>query len=243
MRKFLAGVVIVMASLFVMSVSIVSAQDACEGNFDCDQDVDGTDAAVFKSDFGRSAFKNPCPPCTSDCDPPAPLPKTGQNTVYGSRDDGYWQQGLGVEWPNPRFTDNLDGTITDNLTGLIWLKDAHCFLGSSWEGALSNANGLASGACGLTDGSSAGDWRLPNINELASLVHKGYYNVAIPDTLGSGQWSEGDPFVNVVAINYWSSTTYAENTDEAWSVNFYKGDVLEFTKSFLCLVWPVRREQ
>ena len=33
----------------------------CEGNFDFDQDVDGTDAARFKSDFGRSAFSNPCP--------------------------------------------------------------------------------------------------------------------------------------------------------------------------------------
>jgi hypothetical protein len=35
----------------------------CEGNFDADQDVDGTDAATFKSDFGRSPFKNPCPRC------------------------------------------------------------------------------------------------------------------------------------------------------------------------------------
>ena len=35
----------------------------CEGNFDCDQDVDGTDAAIFKEDFGRSKFGNPCPVC------------------------------------------------------------------------------------------------------------------------------------------------------------------------------------
>ena len=32
----------------------------CEGNFDCDQDCDGTDASLFKSDFGRSNFENPC---------------------------------------------------------------------------------------------------------------------------------------------------------------------------------------
>ena len=38
----------------------------CEGNFDYDSDVDGTDASVFKSDFGRSGFKNPCPPWTTD---------------------------------------------------------------------------------------------------------------------------------------------------------------------------------
>ena len=33
----------------------------------------------------------------------------------------------GVAWPNPRFTDNGNGTVTDNLTGLIWLKNANCF--------------------------------------------------------------------------------------------------------------------
>ena len=35
----------------------------CEGDFDCDGDCDGTDAALFKEDFGRSSFKNPCPAC------------------------------------------------------------------------------------------------------------------------------------------------------------------------------------
>jgi hypothetical protein len=32
----------------------------CEANFDCDEDCDGTDAATFKVDFGRSTFLNPC---------------------------------------------------------------------------------------------------------------------------------------------------------------------------------------
>ena len=49
----------------------------CEGNFDCDQDCDGTDAATFKADFGRSLFNNPCNndfqckgdfDCDQDCD-------------------------------------------------------------------------------------------------------------------------------------------------------------------------------
>ena len=50
-----------------------------------------------------------------------------------------------MAWPNPRFTDNSDGTVTDNLTGLIWLKDANCFGDRTWISALSDANGLASG--------------------------------------------------------------------------------------------------
>ena len=45
----------------------------CEGDFDCDEDCDGTDAAQFKTDFGRSEFKNPCgsvDPCDGnfECD-------------------------------------------------------------------------------------------------------------------------------------------------------------------------------
>ena len=67
----------------------------------------------------------------------------------------------GVAWPNPRFKDNGNGTVTDNLTRLIWLKNANAFGLRTWEQALSDANALASGSAGLTDGSKAGDWRLP----------------------------------------------------------------------------------
>ena len=56
---------------------------------------------------------------------PAPVHKTGQTTSYATGDDGDLEKG--VAWPNPRFTDNSDGTVTDNLTGLIWLKNANCF--------------------------------------------------------------------------------------------------------------------
>src|SRR5215831_10404550 len=63
-----------------------------------------------------------------DCTPVsatrAPVPRTGQTTSYAAGDDGALQKG--VAWPTPRFTDNNNGTITDNLTGLIWLKNANC---------------------------------------------------------------------------------------------------------------------
>jgi hypothetical protein len=36
----------------------------CNGDFNCDGDCDGSDAALFKLDFGRSIFSNPCPACT-----------------------------------------------------------------------------------------------------------------------------------------------------------------------------------
>ena len=81
----------------------------------------------------------------------------------GTGQDGDWQKG--VAWPNPRFTDNGNGTVTDNLTGLTWLKNANCYGTRVWATALTDANTLNSGECGLTDGSVEGDWRLPNVRE------------------------------------------------------------------------------
>ena len=54
----------------------------------------------------------------------ATVEKTGQTTEYATGDDGDLEQG--VDWPNPRLTDNQDGTVTDNLTGLVWLTKANC---------------------------------------------------------------------------------------------------------------------
>jgi hypothetical protein len=103
------------------------------------------------------------------------LPATGQMSSYGTNDDGALQKG--VVWPSPRFTDNINGTVTDNLTGLIWLKNANCF-GVQWTDALKDSGSLANGQCGLTDGSTAGQWRLPNVRELESLANVSQSNAA-----------------------------------------------------------------
>ena len=62
------------------------------------------------------------------------LPQTGQTTSYGPGDDGAIQAGLA--WPSPRFKDNADGTLTDNLTGLMWMKDANCVADSGYTRVL-----------------------------------------------------------------------------------------------------------
>lgn len=173
---------------------------------------------------------------------PAPVAKTGQTTSYATGDDGDLQKG--VAWPIPRFTDNLDGTVTDNLTNLIWLKDANCFEPRLWNDALSDCNELAAGICGLTDGSVAGDWRLPNRNELNSLINIRFDNPALPDTAGTGQWSEGDPFNHVNNSVYWSSTTTASSSSAAWSVFMGNGDAGRDSKTVEhYYVWPVRGGQ
>ena len=169
----------------------------------------------------------------------APVEKTGQTTSYATGDDGDLQKG--VAWPDPRFTENEDGTVTDNLTGLIWLQDANCFGPKSWANAISEANGLADGACGLTDGSSAGDWHLPNVRELLSITHWGFINPAVPNTAGTGKWSEGDPFNDVKPPEkYWSSTTSAAHYTGKWSMRMHDGFIISEHKDSLRYVWPVR---
>jgi len=68
-----------------------------------------------------------------------------------------------------RFIDNGDGTVTDNLTGLIWLKKASCLGALDWSEAKSTVAGLESGECELSDGSVPGDWRMPTFNELSGI--------------------------------------------------------------------------
>jgi len=171
----------------------------------------------------------------------APVENTGQTASYATGDDGDLEKG--VAWPSPRFTDNADGTVTDNLTGLIWLKNANCFGTRAWSQALTDCNNLADGSCGLTDGSVAGDWRLPNVKELQSLIHYGVYGPALPDTAGTGKWTEGDLFSGVQSSRYWSATTYASHTDHAWTVDLTRGHVSNGHKVSSYYVWPVRGGQ
>ena len=174
------------------------------------------------------------------------LPRTGQNVSYAPGDDGEFQ--MGIAWPNPRFTDNGNGTVTDNLTGLVWLKDANCsslFAPLSWTNALAACNGLSAGYCGLTDGSSAGDWRLPNRNELNSLVDIRYTGPALCNTSGAGQWASGNPFINVQSSNfYWTSTVLSLSSPAgAWKVGMGVGDLYVSMTSEALWVWPVRGGQ
>ena len=165
------------------------------------------------------------------CPPPieAGIPRTGQTTSYAVGDDGDLR--MGRPWPSPRFIDNSDGTVTDDLTGLIWLKNANCFGGKVWLDALASSNSLANGQCGLSDGSVPGDWRLPNVRELHSLVDFSNHNPALPS---------GHPFTGLPSVYYWSSTTGALGTHYAWHVDMDHGHVLGNPKDNDYYVWPVR---
>jgi hypothetical protein len=189
------------------------------------------------------------------------LPRTGQTFCYDPANNnavtacaGTGQDGdklKGASWPIPRFTDNIvggvsNGTVTDNLTGLIWLKDANCLETSggiakasgklTWADALTWSNNLSSGSCGLTDGSTAGQWRLPNINELESLVDISRYSPALPSDQPFGTSS-------VLTSFFWSGSTYAGNTASAWLVFMGMGQGFFMPKTNSYYVWSVRAGQ
>lgn len=156
----------------------------------------------------------------------------------------------GLVWSEPlevrlaveeaRFTDLGDGTVRDNTTGLIWLKEADCLGYASWEQALLIAAALGEGQCGLTDGTAAGDWRLPTIGEWEALVDTNYSLPALSNTAGSDQWSEGDAFIGVLFQsfnNYWSAT---EEGTLAWYADLKDGGTASGSKSSNRDIWAVR---
>lgn len=117
--------------------------------------------------------------------------------------------------PDSIYTDNGDGTVTDNNTGLMWQK---CTLGLSgtacdvgrittfaWDGALAAANAN-------TD-STYSDWRLPNKNELESLVDYGCKFQPINSTIFPASATSG----------YWSSTPYTGNGELIWISSYSTG--------------------
>lgn len=177
------------------------------------------------------------------------LPVTGQRYSFYPGDDG--DVNTGVSWPTPRLVDNKDETITDRLTGLMWTRDANLMLtrdpgfdttqftdGSvPWITALEYINKLnAENYLGYND------WRMPNRNEMASLVDFSQHHQALP---------ERSPFKNLTGYNfegyYWTSTTRADETDQAWIIVFRNGlmsggNALGYAKTRDWLVWPVRTD-
>lgn len=151
-----------------------------------------------------------------------------------------------------------DVTVQDCRTGLIWLQNANCTDTSNrianpggyltWYDALTWVAGIGNGLCGLTDGSSAGDWRLPTKTEWMAMVayanYMGYTSPALTNAAGTTKWLlNGYAFNNVQSNGYWSSTTYASNTTFAWGVSMQYGYVYSSDKANSFYVWPVRGGQ
>ena len=124
---------------------------------------------------------------------------------------------------NAELVVNGDGTVTDTETGLMWQQDEAGYM--NWEESLAYCENLKL--------AGYDDWRLPNINELRSLVDYSTYNPTI-DTYA---------FPNATSSYYWSSTTYFYSNGNAWPVYFLDGYVHHSSKSDSYYVRAVRGGQ
>jgi hypothetical protein len=122
--------------------------------------------------------------------------------------------------------------VTDNKSGLVWLKNANCFVGfKDWSTAMDLAKRLKNGQCDLRDRSVAGQWRLPSKEEWETLIDKSARDPALP---------AGYPFTGIQSSDYWSSTSDASGTSYAWVVNLGYDSVYLYPKTHDNYVWPVR---
>jgi hypothetical protein len=152
-----------------------------------------------------------------------------------------------------RFADCGNGTVTDQVTGLIWLKDADCHGWADYPTANNHAASLGDGtppACNLTDGSSPGDWRLPTVEEWQVIIDQAISNGCMepgpffPDVVGTGCCGTGTcAFYGVQQNIYWSASTYAPIPNFALAVNLAYGSIIAMSKTIVRGVWPVRDGQ
>jgi hypothetical protein len=154
-----------------------------------------------------------------------------------------------LEDSSVRFRDMGDGTIRDNRTGLIWLKNAVCMGRCNWMEAHSRAAELADGRCGLTDGSQMYEWRLPTLSEWYEFftpygVSGSYKDPALVNRVGNDQWQPGDAFHGVQSDNYWSASRAwwdgNINHDGFGAAHLGNGTLGNYPNEYQLLVWAVR---
>lgn len=162
-----------------------------------------------------------------DCDGVWKLPDTGQTLCYDDNtgalmtcpapggvlaQDGSYAPAA----TQPSYTLNGDGTVTDNVTGLMWVSDAGT-TSYTWAAALAHCSGAASGNLNYGTGYAGyTDWRTPNVLEGESIIRY------VP---GAAPFINTTAFPNTQAASkyYWTSTTVAGTPANAWVIEFKYG--------------------
>lgn len=128
----------------------------------------------------------------------------------GTGEDGEFQKGAARS-----YTDNGNGTVTDNSTGLVWQQQDDGS-GRNWSDSLDLCNTNAAGLPGT-------GWRLPNAYELYTLLDFG---------VTSAPLINATYFPVTQSADYWSSTVSPVNSANALAVRFYTGAITNGSKGF-----------
>jgi hypothetical protein len=143
------------------------------------------------------------------------------------------------------YTDNGDGTITNNTTGLMWEKlssdgSIHDYRTTyTWYTAFTAKIATLNSGGGFAGHT---DWRLPNVNELQSIANYGAFHPAV-DAVFSTSCPANCTVTTCSCTQswyYWSSTTYQNSPTYAWLLSFADGVVVEYFKSISFYVRAVR---
>ncbi len=231
---------------------------------DCDAGVDKVQFYLALCNTDRGQLQADLATCANDlavCEADAvAFPASGQTTAFTSEkndgitgpvavpDDGVMQAGVSLS-----YTDNGDGTITDNSTGLMWEKksddgdrlhdkdNAYYWSGNGtqetiWDW-LEDVN--AEGGTGFA---GYHDWRVPNVRELQSIVNYQSTPLPVSTALNSNCVAGATVLTGSCTLltYYWSSTTWARSTSQVWGVDFNHGEVVPSDKASGSRVRAVR---
>lgn len=230
-----------LAAILLNASAVLAADPVC-GDVNKSGTVTSGDALlVLRGAVGQ--------PVQLQCPPPSLPLQTGQTTCYdtsgtqiacaGTGQDGELQKGVAHS-----FIDNGDGTITDNVTGLMWEKLSRDGTIHDYGTQYTWTTAVTTKIAALNSGSFAGhnDWRLPNIKELETLKNFGAVNPATFSPFNTS--CAGGCTVLTCSCTqsdvYWSSSTYQDSPSRAWSVYFGDGYSNADDKTFNSFVRAVR---
>jgi len=235
------------AALLVGATLLASSAGAATecGDVNNSGTVTSSDAqAVLRNAVGQ--------PVVLQCAPTGGIAKTGQTTCYdsdglevscdGTNQDGDLQLGA-----SRSFTDNGDGTVTDDGMGLVWEKLSDDGGIHDKDTTYTWANATAGKIAALNSQNFAGhnDWRLPNRFELDSLVNLGAASPAVYSVFATACISNCT--VSTCSCTrpdyHWTSSTYLSAPLYAWTVYFSAGDTQASNKTVGYHVRAVRGAQ